>query len=141
MPPADFSKIKVGIKQLTDDPWKAFAEEYSVGSTVEGEITSITDFGLFVKAPNGIEGLVNKANLSDDKDVPFEEAVAKYNVGDKINVFVVDINTEKEKVAFSVREYKRKQQRDEISQYMSDSANNDDGAYTLGDLLKTQKND
>ena len=133
-------KIKVGIKQLTDDPWKAFAEEYSVGSTVEGEITSITDFGLFVKAPNGIEGLVNKANLSDDKDVPFEEAVAKYNVGDKINVFVVDINTEKEKVAFSVREYKRKQQRDEMSQYL-DSGKDDEGAYTLGDMLKSQKND
>ncbi len=137
---AEAHKIKIGMKQLTDDPWKAFAEEYKVGSTLEGEITSITDFGVFVKAPNGIEGLVNKANLSDEKDVPFEEAVAKYKVGDKINVYVVDVNTGKEKVAFSVREFKRKQQRDEISQYMSDSENNDDGAYTLGDLLKTQKN-
>ncbi len=133
-------KIKVGIKQLTDNPWKAFAEEYKAGSTVEGEITSITDFGVFVKAPNGIEGLVNKANLSEDKDVPYEEAVAKYKPGDKINVYVVDVNTEKEKVAFSVREYKRKQQRDEISQYM-DSGNNDDGAYTLGDMIKSQQND
>ena len=131
-------RIRVGLKQLTDDPWKAFAEEYKPGSTLEGEITSITDFGLFVKAPNGIEGLVNKANLSDDKDVPFEEAVAKYNVGDKINVFVVDVNVEKGKVAFSVREYKRKQQRDEISQYMSSSGNNDDGAYTIGDLLNSK---
>ena len=137
---AEAHKIKIGMKQLTDDPWKAFAEEYKVGSTLEGEITSITDFGVFVKAPNGIEGLVNKANLSDEKDVPFEEAVTKYKVGDKINVYVVDVNTSKEKVAFSVREFKRKQQRDEISQYMSDSENNDDGAYTLGDLLKTQKN-
>ena len=132
-------KIKIGMKQLTDDPWKAFAEEYKPGSTLEGEITSITEFGLFVKAPNGIEGLVNKANLSEDKDVPFEEAVAKYKVGDKINVFVVDVNTEKEKVAFSVREYKRKQQRDEISQYMSSNSDDDDGAYTLGDLLNTKK--
>ncbi|MBP5569330.1 MAG: 30S ribosomal protein S1 [Treponema sp.] len=133
-------KIKVGIKQLTDNPWKAFAEEYKAGSTVEGEITSITDFGVFVKAPNGIEGLINKANLSEDKDVPYEEAAAKYKPGDKINVYVVDVNTEKEKVQFSVREYKRKQQRDEISQYM-DSGNNDDGAYTLGDMIKSQKND
>ena len=133
-------KIKVGIKQLTDDPWKAFAEEYKPGSTLEGEITSITDFGLFVKAPNGIEGLVNKANLSDEKDVPFEEAVAKYKVGDKINVYVVDVKVEKEQVAFSVREYKRKQQRDEISQYM-DSTDDDNGSYTLGDAFKAQNND
>ena len=134
-------RIKVGIKQLTDDPWKAFAEEYKPGSTLEGEITSITDFGIFVKAPNGIEGLVNKSNLSDDKDVPFEEAVTKYKVGDKINVFVVDVKVEKEQVAFSVREYKRKQQRDEISQYMSSANDDGDGAYTLGDMLKSQKND
>ena len=132
-------KIKIGMKQVSANPWKEFADQYKPGSTLEGEITSITEFGLFVKAPNGIEGLVNKANLSDDKEVPFEEAIAKYKVGDKINVFVVDVNTEKEKVAFSVREYKRKQQRDEISQYMSSNNDDDDGAYTLGDLLNTKK--
>ena len=129
-------RIKVGIKQLTDNPWKQFAEEYKPGSTLEGEVTSITEFGVFVKAPNGIEGLVNKANLSDDRDTPFEEAVKKYNVGDKINVYVVEVSVEKEKVAFSVREFKKKQQRDEISQYMAQSDNEDDGAYTIGDLLK-----
>ena len=134
-------RIRVGIKQLTDNPWKEFAEQYKAGSTLEGEITSITDFGVFVKAPNGIEGLVNKANLSDDKDVPFEEAVTKYKVGDKINVYVVDVKVEKEQFAFSVREYKRKQQRDEISQYMSTANGDDEGAYTLGDMLKSQKND
>ena len=134
-------RIRVGIKQLTDNPWKEFAEQYKAGSTLEGEITSITDFGVFVKAPNGIEGLVNKANLSDDKDVPFEEAVTKYKVGDKINVYVVDVKVEKEQVAFSVREYKRKQQRDEISQYMSTANGDDEGAYTLGDMLKSQRND
>ena len=134
-------RIRVGIKQLSDNPWKEFAEQYKAGSTLEGEITSITDFGVFVKAPNGIEGLVNKANLSDDKDVPFEEAVTKYKVGDKINVYVVDVKVEKEQVAFSVREYKRKQQRDEISQYMSTANGDDEGAYTLGEMLKSQKND
>ena len=132
-------RIRVGIKQLTDNPWEKFAENYKPGSTLEGEITSITDFGLFVRAPGGIEGLVNKANLSDDKEVPYEEAVAKYAVGDKINVFVVDVNVDKEKVAFSVREYKRKQQRDEISQYMTASGNDDDGSYTLGDMLNSKK--
>ena len=133
-------RVKVGVKQLTPDPWKQFAEEYKPGSTLEGEVTSITDFGVFVKAPNGIEGLVNKANLSEERDTPYEEAVKKYNVGDKINVYVVDVNTDKEKVAFSVREFKRKQQRDEISQYMSQSNSEDDGAYTLGDYFQNQKN-
>ena len=137
---AENHRIRVGIKQLTDNPWKKFAEDYKPGSTLEGEITSITDFGIFVKAPDGIEGLVNKANLSDDREVPYEEAVKKYNVGDKLNVFVVDINVEKEKVAFSVKEYKKAQARKEISQYMTSSENDDDGAYTLGDMIKSQKN-
>ncbi|MCR5613608.1 30S ribosomal protein S1 [Treponema sp.] len=131
-------RIRLGIKQLSDNPWAAFAENHKPGSTIEGEITSITDFGLFVRVEGGIEGLVNKANLSDDKDVPFEEAVAKYKVGDKINVYVVDVNQDKEKVGFSVKEFKKKQQRDEISQYM-ESSSNDDGAYTLGDALNAQK--
>jgi len=128
-------RIRVGVKQLTDNPWKAFAAEYKQGSTLEGEVTSITNFGIFVKAPNGIEGLVNQANLSDDREVPYEEAVKKYNVGDKVNVYVVSVDVEKEKVAFSVKEYKRAQARAEISQYMS-SNNDDDGAYTIGDSLK-----
>jgi small subunit ribosomal protein S1 len=63
----------------------------------------------------------------------------KYNVGDKVNVFVVDVNVDKEKVAFSVKEFKKVQARKEISQYMS-SSDNDDGAYTLGDMLNDQKN-
>ena len=137
---AENHRIRVGIKQLTDNPWKKFAEDYKPGSTLEGEITSITDFGVFVKAPDGIEGLVNKANLSDDREVPYEEAIKKYTVGDKINVFVVDINVEKEKVAFSVKEYKKAQARKEISQYMSSSESDGDGAYTLGDMIKSQKN-
>lgn len=132
-------RITVGIKQVTDNPWEAFADKYEVGSTLEGEITSITDFGVFVKTPEGIEGLVNKANLSDDKDVPFEEAVKKYNVGDKVNVYVIDINVDKEKVGFSVKEYKKAQARKEINQYMT-SSDNAGGAYTLGDMLNDQKN-
>ena len=132
-------RIRLGLKQLTDNPWTEFAENHKSGSTLEGEITSITDFGLFVRVDGGIEGLVNKANLSDDKDVPFEEAVAKYKVGDKINVYVVDVNPDKEKVAFSVREFKKKQQSDEMSQYLASSNDDNDGAYTLGDALNAQK--
>lgn len=131
-------RIRLGVKQLSDDPWRLFGSTYKPGSTLEGEIVSITDFGIFVRAPSGIEGLVNKSNLSDNRDEPFEEAVKKYNVGDKINVYVVDVNPEKQKVAFSVKEFKRKQQREEISQYMSSADDSGDGAFTLGDLLKNK---
>ncbi len=132
-------RIRLGVKQLTDDPWAQFMDQYKTGSTLEGEVVSITDFGIFVRAPFGIEGLVNKANLSDNRDEPFEEAVKKYAVGDKINVFVVDVNPEKQKAAFSVKEFKRKQQRDEISQYMSSNSDSESDAYNpFADLLKNK---
>ena len=133
-------RIRVGVKQLTDNPWKEFASQYKQGSTLEGEVTSITDFGIFVKAPNGIEGLVNKANITDDRETPFEEAVKKYTVGDKVNVYVVSIDVDKEKVAFSIKEYKRAKERAEISQYMSTS-NDSDGAYTIADSMKDHRKD
>ena len=132
-------RIRLGVKQLTENPWEKFAKEHKAGSTLEGEVVSITDFGVFVKAAEGIEGLVNKSNLCESREESFEDAVKKYNVGDKINVYVVDVNVSKQKVAFSVKEYKQKLQRDEISQYMSSSNNGDDEAYTpFGDLLKTK---
>ena len=137
---AESHRIRLGIKQLTDNPWKLFAEAHKPGSTLEGEITSITEFGIFVKAPEGIEGLVNKTNLSEDRNVPFEEAVKNYKVGDKINVYVVDVNVEKEKIAFSVREFKKAQERAAISQYIAKPDEND-GTYTFGDFLQTQKKD
>ncbi len=133
---AEAHRIRVGIKQLTDNPWVSFAKDHGVGTTLEGEVSSIVDFGLFVKTAEGIEGLVNKANLSDDREVPYEEAIKKYNVGDKINVYVVSVDTEKGKVGFSVREFKKQQARNEISQYMSNNNSDDDGSYSIGDSLK-----
>ena len=127
------------MKQCQENPWQKFADEYKPGSTLEGEITAINEYGVFVKAPGGIEGLVNKSNLSDDRNVPFEEAIKSYNVGDKINVFVVDVNVDRSRVAFSVREFKKKQQRDELSQYMSSVNDDDEGAFTLGDLMNQKK--
>ena len=132
-------RIRLSVKHLTEDPWQPFAASYPAGSVLEGEIVSITDFGLFVRVDGDIAGLVNKSNLSEDKDEPYEEAVKKYNVGDKINVYVVEINPEKQKAAFSVKEFKKKMQRAEISQYMSASDNDEDGAFTLGDLLKNKQ--
>jgi len=131
-------RIRLGVKQLTENPWIQFAKDHKPGSTLEGEVVSIVDFGIFVRADGGIEGLVNKANLSDNRDEPFEEVVKKYTVGDKINVFVVDVNVEKQKVAFSVKEFKKKMQREEMSQYLTENSTEDDGdAYNpFADLLK-----
>ena len=131
----DAHRIRLGVKQLTEDPWAAFAANYKSGSTLEAEITAINDNGIFVKVPGDIEGLVNKANVSDNRDESYEDAIAKYNVGDKINVYVVDVKPGRQQIKLSIKEFKKKMQREEISQYMSSNDDAGDSAYTLGSVI------
>ena len=132
--------IKLGIKQLSEDPWKEFLENYKSGSSVEGEITSVTDFGIFLKVPGGIEGLIHKTNLIENRDENPDEALKKYKVGDKLKAIVLEIQSDKQKVAFSIRDYQKKVQRDEISKYMAKEEASD-STYTLGAVLKSKGND
>jgi small subunit ribosomal protein S1 len=129
--------IRLGIKQLSEDPWQSFAEAYKPGALVEGEISSITDFGVFVKVPGGIEGLIHKSNLSENRDENPDDALKKYKTGDKIKAVVLDVQPARQKVAFSIRDYQKKVQRDEISRYMA-AEESDDSTFTLGDALKSK---
>ena len=132
--------IKLGVKQLSEDPWKDFSENYKPGSPVEGEVVSITDFGIFIKVPGGIEGLIHKSNLVENREDDPEEAMKKYKVGDKIKAIVLEIQSDKQKAAFSLRDYQKKVQRDEISRYMSKDESSD-STYTLGSVLKSKADD
>jgi small subunit ribosomal protein S1 len=129
--------IRLGIKQLSEDPWQNFAETYKPGSLVEGEVSSIKDFGIFVKVPGGIEGLIHKSNLPENRDENPDEALKKYQVGDKIKAVVLELQPEKSMVAFSIRDYQKKVQRDELSRYMA-AEEAEDSKYTLGDFLKSK---
>jgi small subunit ribosomal protein S1 len=129
--------IRLGVKQLSEDPWLSFASAYKSGSLVEGEISSITDFGIFVRVPGGIEGLIHKSNLPENRDENPDDALKKYKVGDGIKAVVLEIQPEKQKVAFSIRDYQKKVQQEEISRYIS-GEESDDSTYTLGDFLKSK---
>jgi len=129
--------IRLGIKQLSEDPWKSFAAAYKPGSQVEGEVSSVTDFGIFVRVPGGIEGLIHKSNLTETRDETPEDALKKYKEGDKIKAVVLEIQTDKQKVAFSIKDYKKKVQQEELSRYIAEDES-DDSTYTLGDFLKSK---
>ena len=129
--------IRLGIKQLSEDPWKSFAQTYRPGSLVEGEVSSITDFGIFVRVPGGIEGLIHKSNLPENPDDSPDDALKKYHEGDKIKAVVLEIQADKQKVAFSIRDYQKKAQQEELSRYMA-ADESDDSTYTLGDFLKSK---
>ena len=133
----DNRHIRLGIKQLSEDPWKSFADAYRPGSLVEGEVSYITDFGIFVKVPGGIEGLIHKSNLPENRDESPDDALKKYHEGDKIKAVILELQPDKQKVAFSIKDYQNKVQREELSRYMS-ADESDDSTYTLGDFLKSK---
>jgi small subunit ribosomal protein S1 len=130
--------IRLGIKQLSEDPWESLKKAYPERSIIEGEITNITDFGVFVRVQGGVEGLINKSQLADPRDMPFEKAVEKVNVGDKIRAVVTEINPGRQKLSLSVRELARQEQRQEMQKYIGDE---DASTFTLGDILKDKEND
>jgi small subunit ribosomal protein S1 len=132
---AEKRSIRLGVKQLTDDPWKSFASAYRVGSLIEGEVSSVTDFGVFVRVPGGIEGLIHKSNLVENFDENPDEALKKYKPGDKVKAAVIELQSDKGKAAFSIRDYKKHLAREEVSQYLA-SEKTDGSTFTLGDLLK-----
>src|ERR1700754_29742 len=95
-------RISLGLKQTQDNPWEAFAKAHPPGSTIEGEVKSITEFGLFVGLDQDIDGMVHLSDLSWDK--PGEEAIKKYEKGQTVKAQVLDIDVEKERVSLGIKQ-------------------------------------
>jgi len=95
-------RISLGLKQCMDNPWQAFAGAHPVGSLIEGEIKSITEFGLFIGLENEIDGMVHLSDLSWDK--AGEQAIAEYQKGQTVQAKVLDVDPEKERVSLGVKQ-------------------------------------
>jgi len=127
-------KVQLGVKQLSEDPWESIARAYPRGSVIQGEITNITDFGFFVRVQGGIEGLVHKMNIVDDRVEPLETAMAKYKVGDQVQAVVTEVNPSKQKLSLSLKDYVKRVQREEMDKYIHDDSKQE--TVSLGDMLK-----
>jgi small subunit ribosomal protein S1 len=127
-------KVQLGVKQLSEDPWESIARAYPRGAVISGEITSITDFGLFVKVQGGVEGLIHKMNIVDERVEPAETAMAKYKVGDTVQAVVTEVSPAKQKLSLSLRDYVKRVQREEMDKYIHDESKQD--TVSLGDMLK-----
>jgi len=95
-------RISLGLKQVQRNPWEQFQDEHPVGSTVEGEIRNITEFGLFIGITADIDGMVHMSDLSWDE--PGELAIAKYEKGQVVQAKVLDIDAEKERISLGVKQ-------------------------------------
>jgi len=95
-------RISLGLKQCLENPWNAFAAAHPPGSMIEGEIKSITEFGLFVGLDNEIDGMVHLSDLSWEK--PGEQAVADFKKGDVVKAKVLDVDPEKERISLGIKQ-------------------------------------
>ncbi len=95
-------RISLGLKQTQDNPWQAFAASHPAGTIVEGEIKSITEFGLFVAVAEDIDGMVHLSDLSWDKQG--DAAVADYTKGQIVKAKVLDVDVEKERISLGIKQ-------------------------------------
>ncbi len=95
-------RISLGLKQVQRNPWEVFAEEHKVGSTVEGEIRNITEFGLFIGISADIDGMVHMSDISWDE--AGEAAMAAYEKGQVIQAKVLDVDVEKERISLGIKQ-------------------------------------
>ena len=95
-------RISLGLKQCDENPWADFGSKHPVGAEIEGQVKNITEFGLFVGLPGGIDGMVHLSDIDWSKSG--EEALKKYSKGDTVKVKVLDIDVVKERVSLGIKQ-------------------------------------
>ncbi len=109
----DRRRISLGMKQCKANPWEDFSMNHKKGDKVSGQIKSITDFGVFIGLPGGIDGLVHLSDLSWNKTG--EEALRDYKKGEEVEAVVLAIDVEKERISLGVKQLEG----DPFNSYMS----------------------
>ncbi len=94
-------RVSLGLKQTQRNPWEVFAEQFPVGTNVEGEVKNITEFGLFVGLDNDIDGMVHLSDIS--WDARGEDAIQDFRKGDEVKAVVTEIDVEKERISLSIK--------------------------------------
>ena len=127
-------RFSLGIKQMVPDPWQAAYNNYPSGTVVEGEITNVTDFGVFVKLEEGIEGLVHVSELSKDK---VKTPVGMYQMGDVLKAIVINVSAKDRKIGLSVKTLEGDDEEVAVEKFKkAEKVASEVAPSTFGDLLK-----
>ena len=95
-------RISLGMKQIAPNPWDVISEKYPVGTTIEGKIKNITDFGIFIGIDEGIDGLVHISDISWTKRIKHPSEI--YKKGDVIQAIVLDIEKDNERFSLGIKQ-------------------------------------
>jgi small subunit ribosomal protein S1 len=133
-------KFSLGIKQLESNPWDDILKKYPIGSEVTGPITSVTDFGVFVRLEDGIDGLVYSSELAPER---IEKPADHFEEGQEVTALVVKVDAAEQKISLSIRAVNDKAERAALKEVAAQQSASQ--TTTLGDLLaeklQAQKSD
>ncbi len=102
---AENRRISLGMKQVVPNPWDVVSEKYPVGTTIEGKIKNITDFGLFIGIDEGIDGLVHISDISWTKRIKHPSEL--YKKGDVVQAIVLNIDKQSERFSLGVKQLQK----------------------------------
>jgi small subunit ribosomal protein S1 len=124
-------RFSLGIKHLQEDPWKTVGQRYKVGSEINGTITNVTDFGIFVEIEEGIEGLVHVSEISKEK---IKTPVGRYNIGEMLTARVMTINSDERRIGLSVKRLEMEGEQGLLSDYVNNLGSQKTTSF--GELLR-----
>lgn len=96
-------RISLGMKQLTENPWSYLEEKYKTGSIINGKVTGITDYGIFLEIEKNVEGLIHVSEVSWTKD-KYNDLISQIKVGSQIDAFVLNVDTNSHRIALSLKQ-------------------------------------
>jgi small subunit ribosomal protein S1 len=98
-------RLSLGMKQATDNPWEKVQNDLPVDSIHEGEINNITEFGLFIKINDEIDGLIHVNDLSWSENP--DQSIKKYSKGEKVKTKVLEVDIEKERISLGIKQLEK----------------------------------
>ncbi|MDZ7837292.1 MAG: 30S ribosomal protein S1 [Actinomycetota bacterium] len=141
-------RLSLGLKQTQKDPWMEKIKQFSNGDIVKGKVTRIVKFGLFVQIEDGMEGLVHISELSNE---PIKRPSEVAKIGDELMVRIIDIDFDKRRMAFSVKQVEEPQQNEQEQEEQqaeekeeakeTDEGSSNEKQETIQKLLKEMKDE
>jgi len=95
-------RVSLGIKQLTEDPWKEIGDKYPMGNKVTGKVVSLAEYGAFIELEDGVEGLIHVSEMSWTRRIKHPSKLL--NVGDEVEVVVLDIDSENRRISLGLKQ-------------------------------------
>lgn len=124
-------KFSLGIKQLTEDPWKAVADRYPNGTRVKGKVTKIADFGVFVEVEAGVEGLIHVSELEGDQKP--KDRLKTLTDGQELECLVTSVDMKEHKLSLSQKALHKAEERENLKHYTKQTQTS--SKASLGDVL------